>query len=80
MIVILFILGCVYLVMCLVAYSHTNDRSMDKKLLAISPWWAIYSHIYDDFGKNIAKYGKIILGLELVGFVIWIGSKIYITK
>ena len=71
MFALLFLLGIVYLVMGLTAYSHTLKDERTDKLLAISPWWAVYSSIYDNFGQKLAKYGKAILFLEVAGFIIW---------
>jgi hypothetical protein len=76
MIVILFVLGFIYLILGLIAYAHTTSNSKSDKWLAISPWWASYSSIYDEFGKKLAKFGKVILVLELVGFVFWITTKL----
>jgi len=44
-------------------------------MLAISPWWAVYSSIYDEFGKKLSKHGKRILLIETIGFVAWIFLK-----
>lgn len=70
--VLLFILGVIYLFMGLAAHSHTIKDNRTDKILAISPWWAIYSSIYDDFGQKLSRYGKVILFIEAVGFIIWI--------
>ncbi len=75
MVAILFVLGVIYLALGLIAYAHTTSNSKSDKWLAISPWWASYSSIYDEFGKKLAKYGKVILVLEIVGFVVWIISR-----
>ena len=72
MFVLLFILAVIYLFMGLTAYSHTIRGDRSDKILAISPWWAIYSSIYDDFGQKLSKYGKVILGIEAVGFAVWV--------
>ena len=69
--VLLFIFGLIYLVMGLVAYSHTLRDDRSDKMLAVSPWWAIYSSNYDEFGKKLSKHGKRILFIEVIGFVVW---------
>lgn len=71
MFALLFILAVVYLFMGLTAYSHTIKDDRTDKILAISPWWAIYTSIYDDFGQKLSRYGKAILIIEVVGFVVW---------
>jgi len=71
MFALLFILAVVYLFMGLTAYSHTIKDDRTDKILAISPWWAVYTSIYDDFGQKLSKYGKAILVIEAVGFVVW---------
>lgn len=71
MFALLFILAVVYLFMGLTAYSHTIKDDRTDKILAISPWWAIYTSIYDDFGQKLSKYGKAILVIEVMGFIAW---------
>jgi hypothetical protein len=65
-------LAVIYLFMGLTAYSHTIKEDRTDKILAISPWWAVYTSIYDEFGQKLSKYGKAILVVEAVGFGIWI--------
>lgn len=72
---ILFVLAFVYLVMGMIAYSHTLKNTKSDKMLAISPWWAMYNSIYDDFGRKLSKYGKVILFIEVAGFIMWTISK-----
>ncbi len=72
MFALLFILAVIYLFMGLAAYPHTIKDDRTDKILAISPWWAVYTSIYDDFGQELSKYGKAILAIEAVGFVIWV--------
>ena len=71
MFALLFILAVIYLFMGLTAYSHTIKDDRTDKILAISPWWAVYTSIYDGFGQKLSKYGKAILVIETVGFVVW---------
>jgi hypothetical protein len=71
MFAVLFLLGVIYLFMGLTAYSHTIRDDRTNKILAISPWWAVYSSIYDDFGQKLSQYGKSILVIEAAGFIIW---------
>lgn len=70
--VMLFVLALAYLVMGLLAYSHTITENKGDKWLAISPWWAVYDHLYDDFGRTLSKYGKVILAIEVAGFALWV--------
>jgi len=71
MLMFLFLLAVIYLFMGLSASSHTIKNDRTDKILAISPWWPIYTSIYDDFGKKLSKYGKAILIIETVGFILW---------
>lgn len=69
--IILFILAVIYLFMGMAAYSHTINEERENKWLAISPWWAIYGSIYDEFGRKLSNYGRVILVIEIIGFVCW---------
>ena len=71
MFALLFILAVIYLFMGLTAYSHTIKDNRTDKILAISPWWAFCTSIYDDFGQKLSKYGKAILVIEAAGFIAW---------
>jgi hypothetical protein len=71
MFALLFMLAVIYLFMGMTAYSHTIKDDRTDKMLAISPWWAVYTSIYDEFGQKLSKYGKAILVVEAVGFTIW---------
>ncbi|MCG7905007.1 MAG: hypothetical protein N0C88_11545 [Candidatus Thiodiazotropha lotti] len=73
--VIVFVLGFIYVLMGLAAYSHTLKEDKSAKSLAISPWWAVNTSIYDNFGRKLAWYGKVILAVNGILCAIWLYIK-----
>ena len=71
LLVIIFLIGIVYFVLCFVAYPHTIKNDSGTKLLAISPSWAINDKIYDDFGKKICSYGKKLFYFDIAIGIAW---------
>jgi len=62
-----------YLVLCYVAYRHVKSDKKDKwaawVLLATDLWWPTYEDLYDDVGRKMCTYGKILMPLIVVFYV-----------
>ena len=66
----IFALGLPYIVLGFAAYGHFSADG-SKKMLAAGPWWAFYDEYYDDTGKKLCRYGKIIM---VAAFPVFLGS------
>jgi hypothetical protein len=69
----IFALGVPYIFMGFAAYSHLADESKSKALAA-GPWWALYAKNYDETGRKLCVYGRIILFLSSVITAGWLLS------
>ena len=58
------LLGLPYIVLGIAAYSHF-DGDGSKKMLAAGPWWPLYERYYNEKGKTLCLYGKVILVLSI---------------
>lgn len=57
--------------MGIAAYEHTKNTDIGEKMLAASPWWALYPRIYDELGRSICDWGRKIIIVDLVALLIW---------
>lgn len=68
---ILVLLSFVYFIIGLLALSHIDKSQSGDRGSSLSPWWPFNEKIYDDFGKKLCGYGKILF------FVVWGGAAIW---
>ena len=68
----IFLVSIPYFILSLVAYRHTINGDRDAKLTAISPYWALNEKIYDDTGKKLCSYGKMIMVIDVVLGIAWL--------
>lgn len=67
------VLSLLYVTLALVAFTHvskTKTSSLAPKLLALTFWWPFYD-MYDESGRKLCLYGKIILPLTIAAYVLW---------
>lgn len=67
---VVFLLGFVYLIMGFIAYGHRLESS--SEIDALTPWWAFNRDTYDDAGKKLCFYGKVIIFIESISLIIWL--------
>lgn len=66
-------LGVAYVALAIVAYSHVNEEKTTPllpKLLSLTFWWPFYD-IYDERGRKLSVYGRIVFILAIVAYVLW---------
>lgn len=66
-------LSVVYAVLAIIAFTHVDKSKTDMiapRLLALTFWWPFYD-LYDDSAKRVCFFGKIILPVAMVAYVIW---------
>ncbi len=71
-VLIVFFAGLAYVGLGIAAYSHILDEGSKDKILAASPSWALNTSIYDNAGKKLCRYGKLLIFIDVVGVVIWL--------
>lgn len=64
-----------YLALAIAAFSHVRterEQSMPliEKLLTLSYWWPFYD-MYDETGKKLRIYGRIILVMTITAYAFW---------
>ena len=67
---VLFLFGSIYALLGYFAYDHV-DRERGHKW-ALSPFWALNSQSYNDFGKRLCSVGKPIFYFAWGGFLVWL--------
>jgi len=67
-----FMLSFVYMVMSLLAFRHIPDMRYRNQAQAVSPWWVFHPTIYDEKGKRLCRYGRLVLLLNLLAFIAWL--------
>lgn len=61
-----------YVVLAILAFTHVDVEKKSKVsggLLALTFWWPFYD-LYDAEGKQLCKYGKILLPIVVVIYVL----------
>ncbi|ACV27558.1 hypothetical protein [Kangiella koreensis] len=58
------IIGLPYFILGFIAYS--NRKSTSSKFEAAGPWWALYPKNYNEFGKSLSLWGRLLLVLALL--------------
>ena len=65
-----FFLGIIYIIFSFIVYSHTLNNELKEKMLALSPWWPLYGSSYDDYGKRLCVFGKLIIFIDIVFIIL----------
>lgn len=68
----IFVIGLIYIGIGITAYGHLASGKSGDKMLAASPWWALYGSIYDDRGKKLCTFGRGIIIMDLVALSAWL--------
>lgn len=66
-------LSVLYAILAAMAFSHTDKRKLSPlfpQLIALTFWWPFYD-MYDERGKKLCKYGRIILPIAIAAYVVW---------
>lgn len=67
-------LSLVYVVLAIIAFTHVDKSKTNMlapRLLALTFWWPFYD-LYDDSARRLCFFGKIILPVAVVAYVIWL--------
>lgn len=66
-------LSVLYVALALVAFTHVHKEkttALTPKLLSLTFWWPFYD-MYDEYGRKLSTYGKIILPIAIAAYVLW---------
>jgi len=67
------LLSIIYLVLAAVALSHVKENikaNRNSYFLIVDLWWPFYD-VYDELGRKICIYGRVLLPLVIIAYVIW---------
>jgi len=68
------VLGVVYGILAIAAYSHAKPEEKGKffsPLLLMDPWWPFYDNRYLPTAKRKLLYGKLLFPTLIILWVIW---------
>ena len=66
-------LSALYVILAFVAFSHVNKEKTTRLipgLLALTFWWPFYD-IYDQSGRRLCFYGRILLTIAIAAYLLW---------
>lgn len=64
-----------YLILAVRALSYVNQEERARGsywLLIMDPWWPFHNKMYEESGKRIVLYGRILFPLALIAYVLWL--------
>lgn len=67
------VLSLLYTILAVIAFTHVNKEKtnpLTPGLLALTFWWPFYD-IYDESAQRLRLYGKMILPIAIVAYVLW---------
>ena len=70
-------LGVVYVVLGVVAFNHViteKTTSLVPRAASLTFWWPFYD-IYDEQGRKLSVYGKIVFVLTIAAYVLWFSQR-----
>lgn len=70
-------LSVLYLILAIKAIGHVTkeERATGSHwLLIMDPWWPFHDKLYDESGKKILLYGKLLFPLVVIAYILWIAQ------
>lgn len=71
LIVVMLLVAGFYMVLLFVAYGQTKSDDSSSKLLAMSPWWPLYTANYNESGLKLCRIGKALIVLQVILATAW---------
>jgi hypothetical protein len=65
------LLGVIYVILAIIAYSHRTEEEKFNQLLWTDMWWPFYDDKYHPEAKRVVLYGKLLFPIIILAWVIW---------